>query len=60
MINMATGEDHEQLARAAELLEGVIERHRSEDLRVISILTAAIQGIQVTERYLGAAATADR
>lgn len=53
---MVSDEDREQLARATELLLGVIERHRNEDLRVLSIFNAAIQDIRVGERYLGATA----
>lgn len=53
---MVSEEDHEELAKAAELLAHVIERHRSEDLRVLSIFNAAIQEIRVGERYLDAIA----
>ncbi|MDV6011796.1 hypothetical protein [Haloechinothrix sp. LS1_15] len=51
---MVSEEDRRELAQAAELLRGVIERHRSEDLRAVSILNAAIQEIRVSERYLDA------
>ena len=59
---MVSQEDHEQLARAAQLLMDVIERHRHADLRVLSIFNSAIQDIRIGERYLGAAgdATAQR
>jgi hypothetical protein len=53
---MVSEEDHEELAKAAELLTHVIERHRSEDLRVLSIFHAALQEIRVGERYLEASA----
>lgn len=53
---MVSEEDREQLARATELVLGVIERHRSEDLRVLTIFNAAIQDIRVGERYLSATA----
>lgn len=49
---MVSQEDHDQLARAAQLLMAVIERHRSADLRVLSIFNSAIQDIRVGERYL--------
>lgn len=52
-----TTQDREELTRAAALLRDVIARHRGEDLRVISILTDAIQGIHVGTRYLGASGT---
>lgn len=55
---MVSDEDHEQLSRATELLLGVLERHRHEDLRAVSLLTSAIQEIRVGERYLGATAPA--
>jgi len=51
---MVTREDREQLAQATELLLHVMERHRDEDLRVVSLFTAAIQDIRVGARYLGA------
>ncbi|MGH3449845.1 MAG: hypothetical protein ACRDQW_03785 [Haloechinothrix sp.] len=54
---MVSEEDHEQLARATELLLDVIERHRNEDLRVLSIVSSAIQDIRIAERYLGADTT---
>lgn len=54
MKDMVSEEDHEELARAAELLTHVIERHRSEDLRVLSIFNSALQDIKVGERYLDA------
>ncbi len=57
MIVMVSEEDHEQLARATELLLDVIERHRNEDLRVLSIVSSAIQDIRIAERYLGADTT---
>lgn len=53
---MVSEEDHRELAQAVELLTHVIERHRSEDLRVLSILNAALQEIRVGERYLAASA----
>lgn len=54
MKAMVSEQDHEELSQAAELLAHVIERHRSEDLRVVSIFNSAIQEIRVGERYLGA------
>lgn len=54
---MVSDEDREQLARATELLLGVIERHRSEDLRALSVFNAAIQDIRIGARYLGATTT---
>ncbi|MGH3516639.1 MAG: hypothetical protein ACRDQ7_04355 [Haloechinothrix sp.] len=57
MIDMVSDEDHEQLARATELLLHVIERHRNEDLRVLSIFNSAIQDIRIGERYLSADAS---
>lgn len=51
---MVSEEDHAELAEAAELLRHVIERHRDEDLRVLSIFTTALQEIRVGERYLDA------
>ncbi len=52
---MVTDEDHRKLTQATELLMEVIERHHGEDLRMLSILTSAIQSIRTGERYLGAA-----
>lgn len=52
---MVSEEDHRKLAQAAELLMDVIDRHRGDDLRMLSILNAAIQDIRIGERYLGAA-----
>lgn len=49
---MVSEQDREELSRATELLSQVIERHRSEDLRVLSVLNSAIQDIRVGERYL--------
>lgn len=54
MMDMVSEEDHEELAKAAELLRHVIERHRNEDLRVLSIFNSALQEIRVGERYLNA------
>lgn len=51
---MVSDEDHRQLAQATELLMDVIERHRGDDLRMLSLFNAAIQDIRVGERYLGA------
>lgn len=51
---MVSQEDHEELAKAAELLSHVIERHRSEDLRVLNIFNSALQDIRIGERYLDA------
>lgn len=51
---MVSEKDQQQLARAAELLMDVIERHRGEDLRMLSVLSAAIQDIRIGERYLSA------
>lgn len=53
-------QDREELAHATELLTQVIERHRSEDLRVLSVLNSAIQDIRIGERYLTASAVAQR
>lgn len=53
-IDMVSEKDQQQLARAAELLMDVIERHRGEDLRMLSVLSAAIQDIRIGERYLSA------
>jgi hypothetical protein len=52
VMDMVSERDHEDLARAAELLRNVIERHRSEDMRVLSIFSSALQDIRVGERYL--------
>ncbi|MFO7191495.1 MULTISPECIES: hypothetical protein [Thermocrispum] len=49
---MVTDDDRRELALAAELLTHVIERHRAEDLRVLSALCAALQEIRTGERYL--------
>lgn len=58
---MVSEQDREELAQAAELLTHVIERHRSEDLRAISVFNAALQDIRVGQRYLDADRTnADR
>lgn len=54
---MVSEEDHQKLAHATELLMDVIERHRGEDLRMLSIFNSAIQEIRIGERYLGAAST---
>lgn len=51
---MVSQEDREQLNHAMQLLHDVIARHRGEDLRVVAILTDAIQDIRVGTRYLGA------
>lgn len=51
---MVSEQDRQELAHATELLTQVIERHRDEDLRVLSIFNAAIQEIRVGERYLQA------
>ncbi|MQA62119.1 MAG: hypothetical protein GEU86_11585 [Actinophytocola sp.] len=53
---MVSDQDREQLALATELVLAVIERHRNEDLRMLSIFNAAVQDIRVGERYLGATA----
>lgn len=53
MVIMEYEEDRQQLAQATELLRSVIERHRNEDLRAISIFSSAIQEIRVGQRYLG-------
>ncbi|MGH3859742.1 hypothetical protein [Actinokineospora sp.] len=50
---MTSQEDHEQLAQATELLTMVMERHRHEDLRALTLFTSAITDIRVGERYLG-------
>lgn len=52
--DMVSDKDREQLGRAVELVLAVIERHRSEDLRMLSLFNAAVQDIRVGERYLGA------
>lgn len=49
---MVSEEDHEQLTKATELVRSVIERHRGEDLRAVSLLISAIRDIVVSERYL--------
>ncbi|MGH3950996.1 MAG: hypothetical protein ACRDSE_18085 [Pseudonocardiaceae bacterium] len=49
---MVSQEDHERLAQATELLKMVMERHRHEDMRVLTLLTSAIRDICVGERYL--------
>ncbi|GAA5121540.1 hypothetical protein GCM10025762_42350 [Haloechinothrix salitolerans] len=49
---MVSEQDREELAHAAELLTHVIERHRSEDLRAVSIFTSALQEIKIGQRYL--------
>lgn len=54
MTEMVSELDREELAQAAELLTHVIERHRSEDLRAISVFNAALQDIRVGQRYLDA------
>lgn len=51
---MASQEDYELLARATELLQEVITRHRSEDLRAVSVLIEAIRDIRTGARYLDA------
>jgi hypothetical protein len=51
---MVTSEDHELLARAAELISGVMERHRGEDLRALTIFNSVVHDLRVAERYLGA------
>lgn len=50
----ATPKDHEELAAAAEHITHVIERHRGEDLRILSVFNAAIQDLRIGERYLNA------
>lgn len=57
---MVSEQDREELSRATELLTHVIERHRSEDLRVLSVLNSAIQDIRVGERYLASEASSRR
>ncbi|MPY79396.1 MAG: hypothetical protein GEV04_13085 [Actinophytocola sp.] len=52
MMKMVSEEDREELAQAAELLTHVMERHRSEDLRAVSVFTAALQDIRIGQRYL--------
>lgn len=54
MTEMVSEQDREELAQAAELLTHVMERHRSEDLRAVSIFNAALQDIRVGQRYLDA------
>lgn len=51
---MVSEKDQQQLARATELLMDVIGGHRGEDLRMLSVLSAAIQDIRIGERYLKA------
>lgn len=51
---MVSHEDQQHLEQATELLRDVIARHRSEDLRVITILNDAIQDIRISARYLAA------
>lgn len=51
---MVSAEDHAQLERAAELVLHVMERHRSGDLRVVTIFNSVLQEIKVAERYLRA------
>lgn len=48
-------DDHAELAQAADLIAGVMERHRGEDLRVVALFSAALQDIRIGERYLAAA-----
>ena len=55
VVDMVSKEDREQLARATELLRDVIERHRNEDLRMLSVFNSAIQDIRIGQRYLDAA-----
>ncbi|MPY99293.1 MAG: hypothetical protein GEU97_15075 [Actinophytocola sp.] len=54
MMEMVSEQDRAELAQAAELLTHVIERHRSEDLRAVSIFNSALQDIRVGQRYLDA------
>lgn len=56
---MVSDQDREQLALATELVLAVIERHRNEDLRMLSIFNAAVQDIRVGERYLRATAAGE-
>lgn len=49
---MVSKEDHDQLAHATLLLRTVMERHRNEDLRALTLFISALREIQVGERYL--------
>lgn len=51
---MRSEEDHVELEQAKELITHVIERHRSEDLRVLALFSAALNDLRVGERYLEA------
>lgn len=53
-MTMVSEEDTEQLAKATELLQEVVARHRGDDLRAVVIFTEAIRDIHVGLRYLGA------
>lgn len=51
---MVSAEDHAELERAAELVLHVMQRHRSGDLRAVTIFHSVLQEIKVAERYLRA------
>ncbi|TWE23784.1 hypothetical protein [Prauserella muralis] len=51
---MVSAEDRDELREASELIVRVIERHRGEDLRALSIFTSALQELRVGARYLAA------
>lgn len=46
-----TAQDHADLNRAAEIVNEVMDRHPTRDLRVITALCSAIQDIHLAERY---------
>lgn len=54
VMEMVSAEDHAQLERAAELVLHVMQRHRSGDLRAVTIFHSVLQEIKVAERYLRA------
>lgn len=46
-----TGQDHADLQHAAEIVNQVMDRHPTRDLRVITALCSALQDIHLAERY---------
>jgi len=44
-------QDHADLAQAAAILNQVMDRHPSSDLRVVSALCSSVQDIRLAERY---------
>jgi hypothetical protein len=57
-VVMVSERDHEDLLRAAELVNGVVDRHgRDVAGPALTAACAAIQEVRLLERYLGIGAT---